>query len=93
MVRVWHPEEVTVLLDFVEVNYAFLTDALTNRNTRRDVEAKWAEVLVSINALGMDQQLVLDQVKRKWFDLKSRQKVRSPPIKWPKSKQAVAQMR
>jgi len=71
MPRRWNNEEVRVLVEEVEANYDFLTGAFTPSKTKAMVDGKWLGICDNINALGGGAKLEVDQVKKKWFDMKS----------------------
>ena len=61
-----------MLVDFVEENHDFLTEALNNGKTRQMINKKWEEAPCSINSLGLHPiKLTATQLKRKWADTKS----------------------
>jgi len=67
-------EEVNVLIDLINANHAFLTEALTNAKTKQMVDARWDDISRSINSLGCGSPFAREKVKKKWFDLKSKAK-------------------
>ena len=70
MARVWKEDEISLLVHLVKENYAFLTETINNKKTRKDVNNKWEEIRMSLAALGLGPTLNLKQVKKKWSDMK-----------------------
>ena len=70
--RLWNELETNLLLDLVERNYQFLTGPLHPGKNRKKVTDKWEAITNKVNALGLSSRpLKLEQVKKKWHDLKS----------------------
>ena len=55
-------------------DYEYLTSAVTPNKTKAMVDKKWDEIASGINALGVGASFNTEQVKKKWFDLKSKSK-------------------
>ena len=70
----WTYEENNMLLEHMMKDYEYLTSAVTPNKTKAMVDKKWDEIASGINALGVGASLTTDQVKKKWFNLKSKSK-------------------
>ena len=73
--RRWSAAESAKLVELIQENYSFIFEALNPGKTRKMVDDKWAEITDSINALAAgNSTLTVDQVCKKWTELKSASK-------------------
>ena len=72
--RRWKEQEIDLLVDFVEVNYEYLTCSFNANKSKKDQDDKWQECADGINALAAGSPFKWEQVKKKWQDLKSQAK-------------------
>ena len=73
--RVWADSETALLVQLVLECYKYLTSGVDQRKSKRDVDSKWRDITNRINAVGANANpLHVQQVKKKWFDIKSKAK-------------------
>ena len=74
--RRWTPTETWKLVNLVKENYDFLFGAINPSKTRQMIDLKWKKIADSINSMGSGKvPLTVDQVSKKWTDLKSSTKL------------------
>jgi len=70
--RFWTDKDVKLMLDQVEKNYGLLVGAAHVTKKRHIINAKWEEITRRVNASRGEssRDLTVQQVKKKWFDMK-----------------------